>query len=148
MSVGIPKRRENNVATKNRSYSTEALTQLYDHNQKILILPEHELRRMTNNSLEQKKRKAEMVKHRQEEKEALKQKARDIVKKWDNTIEGNRLRKLEARRIQAEKDELERERLDAEEEKYRYVRDFRYHVQSTSFFYTGFFIYRFFYIFC
>ena len=120
MSVGIPKRRENNA--KNRSFSTEALTQLYDPNQKILILPEHELRRMTNNSLEQKKRKAEMVKHRQEEKEALKQKARDIVKKWDNTIEGNRLRKLEARRIQAEKDELERERLDAEEEKYRYVR--------------------------
>ncbi|KAI6659377.1 coiled-coil domain-containing protein [Oopsacas minuta] len=119
MSIGVPKRREHRMGVNDRTFSSDALTQLYDPNQKILILPEHELRRMTNSSLEQRKRKTELAKRRQEEKEALKQKARDIVKKWDNTIEGNRLRKLEARRIQAEKDELERQRLDAEEEKYR-----------------------------
>ena len=119
MSIGVPKRREHKLGVNNRAFSAEALTQLYDPNHKILILPEHELRRMTNSSLEQRKRKAELSKRRLLEREALKQQARDIVKQWDNTIEGNRLRKLEARRIQAEKDELERQRLDAEEEKYR-----------------------------
>ena len=120
MSLGVPKRREHKLGAKQqRAYSAEALTQLYNPNQKILILPEHELHRMTNSSLEQRNRKAELTRRRQEEREALKQKAKDIVKKWDNTIEGNRLRKLESRRIQAEKEELERQRLDAEEEKHR-----------------------------
>lgn len=85
----------------------------------VLILPEVELHRMTSNSLQQKKLDSERALLLAQEKEDLKQKTKDTVKQWNNTIEGNRIRKLERRKIQAELDEHERQKLDAEEEEHR-----------------------------
>ncbi|ESP01910.1 hypothetical protein LOTGIDRAFT_225029 [Lottia gigantea] len=54
-----------------------------------------------------------------EEKEAQRQKSKDIVKNWGNTIVGQRQRKLEARKIREAKEEEERVAIDIEEAKYQ-----------------------------
>ncbi|CAH1789509.1 unnamed protein product [Owenia fusiformis] len=50
-----------------------------------------------------------------EEREALRQRSKDTVKNWGNTIAGQRQRKLEARKIREEKEEEERKQIDLEE---------------------------------
>ena len=43
--------------------------------------------------------------------------SKDRVKKWSNTIEGQRLKKLQARKIKNEQDEIQRKKIDIEEAK-------------------------------
>lgn len=51
------------------------------------------------------------------ERSALHEKSRELVKGWENTIEGQRLKKLQARNIREEQEEKERQKIDIEEAK-------------------------------
>lgn len=57
-----------------------------------------------------------------EGKEALKQQSKDLVKNWSNTIAGQRLKKLEARKIREAKEEEEKIQIDIEEAKFQAAR--------------------------
>lgn len=69
--------------------------------------------------LERKQREEEAIRAKREAKEALHQQSKDMVKNWSNTIAGQRLQKLEARKIREEKEEAERVQIDIEEAKYQ-----------------------------
>ncbi|XP_054767748.2 cilia- and flagella- associated protein 210-like [Lytechinus pictus] len=69
--------------------------------------------------LERKQREEEAIRAKREAKEALQQQTKDMVKNWSNTIAGQRLQKLEARKIREEKEEAERVQIDIEEAKYQ-----------------------------
>ncbi|XP_071491246.1 cilia- and flagella- associated protein 210-like [Diadema antillarum] len=69
--------------------------------------------------LERKQREEEAIRKRREAKEALHKETKEIVKNWSNTIAGQRLKKLEARKIREEKEEAERVQIDIEEAKYQ-----------------------------
>ena len=47
----------------------------------------------------------------------LHNKSKELVKHWENTIEGQRLKKLQARNIREEQEEIERQKIDIEEAK-------------------------------
>jgi len=49
------------------------------------------------------------------EREELHNKSKELVKHWENTIEGQRLKKLQARNIREEQEEKERQKIDIEE---------------------------------
>ncbi|XP_055959435.1 cilia- and flagella- associated protein 210 [Patella vulgata] len=61
----------------------------------------------------------ERVQRIKAEKEAQRQKSKEIVKNWGNTIAGQRQKKLQARRIREQKEEEERVLIDIEEAKYQ-----------------------------
>ncbi|XP_033106191.1 coiled-coil domain-containing protein 173-like [Anneissia japonica] len=62
---------------------------------------------------------AERIRKLKLEKEELHQRSKDMVKNWSNTIAGQRLKKLEARKIREEKEEKERVQIDIEEAKFQ-----------------------------
>jgi len=61
----------------------------------------------------------EFVKYEKKKKDRqqLMEISKNRVKQWDNTIEGQRLKKLQARKIRDEQDEIERQKIDIEEAK-------------------------------
>lgn len=69
--------------------------------------------------LERKQREEEAIRAKREAKEALYKQSKDMVKNWSNTIAGQRLQKLEARKIREEKEEAERVQIDIEEAKFQ-----------------------------
>lgn len=70
--------------------------------------------RLNNYNPELEKFKAQMA-----DREHLGQLSKDRVKQWDNTIEGQRLKKLQARKIKQAQEEVERQKMDLEEAKYQ-----------------------------
>jgi len=72
----------------------------------------HRMRNVSNFQLE-----AEKHEWQWKEREALFELSQNRVKQWDNTIEGQRLKKLQARKIKMEQDEAERQIIDIEEAK-------------------------------
>ncbi|XP_070566721.1 cilia- and flagella- associated protein 210-like [Ptychodera flava] len=69
--------------------------------------------------LSSKSREAQRIQAEREEKEALHARSKEAVKNWSNTIAGQRLKKLEARKIREEKEEEEKVQLDIEEAKFQ-----------------------------
>ncbi|XP_077978349.1 cilia- and flagella- associated protein 210-like [Glandiceps talaboti] len=69
--------------------------------------------------LSRKSREAQRLQAEREEKLALHARSKDVVKNWSNTIAGQRLKKLEARKIREEKDEEEKVQIDIEEAKFQ-----------------------------
>ncbi|XP_072029416.1 cilia- and flagella- associated protein 210-like [Amphiura filiformis] len=72
--------------------------------------------------LDRSARESERIRSEKEQKEALKQQSKDLVKNWSNTIAGQRLKKLEARKIREAKEEEERVQIDIEEAKFQAAR--------------------------
>ncbi|XP_074659514.1 cilia- and flagella- associated protein 210-like [Tubulanus polymorphus] len=70
-------------------------------------------------SLNRRQIEEEKIRKEREEREALRDRSKEIVKNWTNTIAGQRQKKLEARRIREEKEEEERKQVDIEEAKYQ-----------------------------
>ncbi|XP_057293051.1 cilia- and flagella- associated protein 210-like [Hydractinia symbiolongicarpus] len=69
------------------------------------------------NSLTKYNREAEEHAEQKREREKLHAKSKKLVKNWENTIEGQRLKKLQARKIREEQEELERQEIDIAEAK-------------------------------
>lgn len=70
-----------------------------------LVIPGKEWARITTN-LSGFNKDEQRAKMRQQEREALREKSKAMVSNWENTIEGQRLKKLEARKIREEKEEV------------------------------------------
>jgi membrane protein involved in colicin uptake len=69
------------------------------------VIPGKEWARITTN-LSGFNKDEQRAKMRQQEREALREKSKAMVSNWENTIEGQRLKKLEARKIREEKEEV------------------------------------------
>lgn len=69
------------------------------------------------NSLTKYNREVEEHAEQKREREELHAKSKKLVKNWENTIEGQRLKKLQARKIREEQEELERQEIDIAEAK-------------------------------
>merc|ERR1711964_137718 len=57
-----------------------------------------------------------------QERERLHQKSIEVVKNWSNTIQGQRQKKLEARRLRLDSEEVELQKIDAAEAKFQQAR--------------------------
>lgn len=69
--------------------------------------------------LHRKQIEDERMRKIREEREERKNKSKEVVQHWGNTIAGHRQHKLEARKLREEKDEEERIQIDIEEAKYQ-----------------------------
>ncbi|KAK3731515.1 hypothetical protein QZH41_008548, partial [Actinostola sp. cb2023] len=69
------------------------------------------------NSLAHYNKEEARIKALQEEREALHNMSKETVKHWENTIEGQRIKKLQARKIREEKEEEEKIKVDIKEAK-------------------------------
>lgn len=69
--------------------------------------------------LHRKQMEAERMQKIHEEREAIKNRSKEMVKDWGNTIKGQRQRKLEARKIREQKEEEERMQIDLEEARFQ-----------------------------
>lgn len=69
------------------------------------------------NSLTKYNREVEEHAEQKREREELHATSKKLVKNWENTIEGQRLKKLQARKIREEQEELERQEIDIAEAK-------------------------------
>ncbi|XP_020917240.1 coiled-coil domain-containing protein 173 [Exaiptasia diaphana] len=69
------------------------------------------------NSLAHYNKEEARLKALHEEREALHNMSKEMVQHWGNTIEGQRIKKLQARKIREEKEEEERVKIDIEEAK-------------------------------
>jgi len=85
---------------------------------KVTVLPREEWNRIQNR-LAEKSQDELRNEHRHAERERLHQKSKSVVKNWSNTIQGQRQRKLEARKERLEAEELELQRIDREEAKFQ-----------------------------
>ncbi|KAK7110491.1 cilia- and flagella- associated protein 210-like [Littorina saxatilis] len=61
----------------------------------------------------------ERIQRIRKEQEIQKEKSKELVKSWGNTLAGQRQRKLQARKQREEKEEAERQQIDIEEAKYQ-----------------------------
>nr|CAB3228274.1 coiled-coil domain-containing protein 173 [Phallusia mammillata] len=84
----------------------------------VKVLPRNEWDRIQS-SLYSKEREMENLRQAHAEREALHAQSQDIVKHWSNTIAGQRLKKLEARKLREEKEEESRVQLDIDEAKFQ-----------------------------
>lgn len=85
---------------------------------KVTVLPRDEWERIKNR-LAEKSGDELRHEHRHAERERLHEKSKSVVNKWSNTIQGQRQRKLEARKERLEAEELELQRIDREEAKFQ-----------------------------
>lgn len=96
---------------------TKGLNQLTNgfKQRNVAVIRSEDLRRMRDVSHDQ----LELEKHERQQKErlGLRELSENRVKSWSNTIEGQRLKKLAARKIREEQDELDRQKIDIEEAK-------------------------------
>ena len=82
----------------------------------VAIICGHDWQRIRN-SVSNYQSEGEKYKKQKEERQDLYNVSKNRVKRWDNTIEGQRLKKLQARKIREEQDEMERQKFDIEEVK-------------------------------
>lgn len=82
----------------------------------VAVLQPRDWQRIQNN-LTRYNGEAEKQEAQKREREELHATSKDLVKHWGNTIEGQRLKKLQARKLREEQDELERQKFDKEEAK-------------------------------
>lgn len=69
------------------------------------------------NSLTKYNQAAEKAEQQKRDRENLHAVSKELVKHWENTIEGQRLKKLQARKLREEQEEEERKKIDIEEAK-------------------------------
>lgn len=69
------------------------------------------------NSLTKYNQAAEKAEQQKRDRENLRAASKELVKQWENTIEGQRLKKLQARKLREEQEEEERKKIDIEEAK-------------------------------
>jgi len=69
------------------------------------------------NSLTKYNQAAEKAEQQKRDRENLHAASKELVKHWENTIEGQRLKKLQARKLREEQEEEERKKIDIEEAK-------------------------------
>jgi len=69
------------------------------------------------NSLTKYNQAAEKAEQQKRDRENLRAASKELVKHWENTIEGQRLKKLQARKLREEQEEEERKKIDIEEAK-------------------------------
>lgn len=84
----------------------------------VTILSKQDWERIQQ-QLHRKQIEEERLKAIREEREARKNKSKEVVQHWGNTIAGHRQRKLEARKIREQKEEEEKCAIDIEEAKYQ-----------------------------
>lgn len=84
----------------------------------VTVLPQREWDRIQT-SLNSRTRELERLRRMKKEKEDLHAQSINVVKNWSNTIAGQRQKKLEARKIREEKEEVERVKVDIEEAKFQ-----------------------------
>ncbi|XP_071960010.1 cilia- and flagella- associated protein 210-like [Antedon mediterranea] len=84
----------------------------------ITVLSKDEWGRIQT-QLSRTSKEAEKRKNLKLEREDLHERSTEMVKNWSNTIAGQRLKKLEARKIREEKEEEERVQIDIEEGKFQ-----------------------------
>ncbi|KAL8587022.1 hypothetical protein ACOMHN_023412 [Nucella lapillus] len=84
----------------------------------VTVLPKSEWDRIEK-ELNRRQIEEERVRRIKADQEEKKQKAKELVKTWGNTLAGQRQRKLEARKQREEKEEAERLQIDIEEAKYQ-----------------------------
>merc|ERR1711872_320206 len=82
----------------------------------VLVVQPNDWKRIQDN-LSRYNREAEMAKQKAAEREHLHEFSKNLVKHWNNTNEGIRLKKLQARKLREEKEEEERKKVDIEEAK-------------------------------
>lgn len=85
---------------------------------KVTVLPRNEWNRIKARlepQTETEKRNQSII----AERERLHQKSIDTVKNWSNTIQGQRQKKLEARKLRLEAEEVELQKIDKEEAKFQ-----------------------------
>ena len=58
------------------------------------------------NSLTKYNQAVEKAEQQQKDREILHEKSKELVKHWENTIEGQRLKKLQARKLREEQEEV------------------------------------------
>lgn len=82
----------------------------------ILVIQPKDWQRIRDNY---SKYNAEKERHegQKRERSELHEKSKELVKHWENTIEGQRLKKLQARKIRDEQEEKEKQKIDIEEAK-------------------------------
>lgn len=83
-----------------------------------LVIPHAEWMRITA-SLSATNKKADEAKAKADARKAMHDASKAMVKSWDNTIEGQRQKRLEARKIREEKEEAEKVKIDIEEAKFQ-----------------------------
>lgn len=84
---------------------------------KVTVLPRSEWERIQDRLKPQSEDEAKMQAIIAD-RERLHQKSMDTVKNWSNTIQGQRNRKLQARKLRLEAEEIELQKIDKEEAKY------------------------------
>ncbi|XP_076461037.1 cilia- and flagella- associated protein 210-like [Babylonia areolata] len=84
----------------------------------VTVLPKSEWDRI-HQELNRRQIEEERVRRLKAHQEEQKQKAKELVKTWGNTLAGQRQRKLEARKQREEKEEAERLQIDIEEAQYQ-----------------------------
>ena len=122
MSTMSPKirhgRREGQLANSGRQVTLPAIGLIakgIDPKQ-VAVLQPQDWRRI-HNSLTKYNQEAEMREKMRKNQEELHMKSKELVKHWGNTIEGQRLKKLQAKKIREEQEEEERKKIDIEEAK-------------------------------
>ena len=81
---------------------------------KVLCLPPSEWQRICNTTTSSNVIESQLLAARSE-RQALHQTSQSMVKTWDNTLEGQRLKKLQRLKTKAEKEEEVSQKMDAEE---------------------------------
>uniref|UniRef100_A0A3P8TR96 Cilia and flagella associated protein 210 n=1 Tax=Amphiprion percula TaxID=161767 RepID=A0A3P8TR96_AMPPE len=84
----------------------------------VTVLRKAELQRIQDRPSRLKKEK-ERLREAAEQREALHQQSKEVVKLWSNTITGQRQKKLEAKMIREQIEEEKRKLMDIEEAKYK-----------------------------
>ncbi|KAK3592985.1 hypothetical protein CHS0354_023210 [Potamilus streckersoni] len=86
--------------------------------QQVMVLTKTDWERIQT-QLHRKEIEEEKIRKMREDRENLKNRSKEVVQNWGNTIAGTRNRKLEARKLREQKEEEERKLLDIEEAKYQ-----------------------------
>ncbi|XP_062517668.1 cilia- and flagella- associated protein 210-like [Corticium candelabrum] len=84
----------------------------------VAIVTNNEWTRIKD-SLTRKQQEEEKVRRERSERIRMHETSRNIVKHWENTIEGQRQKKLQSKRIREEKEEEEKKKVDVEEAKFQ-----------------------------
>jgi len=83
---------------------------------KVAVLQPRDWQRIQNN-LSKFNREAQNYEAQKKDRESLHAASKELVKHWENTIEGQRLKKLQSRKLREEQEELDRQKIDIEEAK-------------------------------
>ncbi|KAL5496481.1 hypothetical protein EMCRGX_G012777 [Ephydatia muelleri] len=101
-----------------KSIPSEELVTENPRKGQTLVIPHAEWMRITA-SLTSTDKKVEEAKARADARKSMHEASKAMVKSWDNTIEGQRQKRLEARKMREEKEEAEKVKIDIEEAKFQ-----------------------------